>query len=192
MGCDSFRLQFTRIQCSGSTGNDHKAVDIPFIIISGGIGEDVAVAAMKSGAHDYLMKGQLARLVVAVEELGDADHRKASAKRTASENELRYRLLWEHSNDGVVLMDAAGWILFQSGHSTCVWTSDTTLLGKHMGYLGGLGGKDSEQAPFVQELLQSNGQLMEFIGVREMAAVFQWKSAAAVWKCMGARCMPLF
>ena len=42
-------------------------LDIPFIIISGGIGEDVAVAAMKSGAHDYLMKGQLARLVVAVE-----------------------------------------------------------------------------------------------------------------------------
>ena len=34
-------------------------LDIPFIIISGGIGEDVAVIAMKSGAHDYLMKGQL-------------------------------------------------------------------------------------------------------------------------------------
>ena len=38
-------------------------LDIPFIIVSGGIGEDTAVAAMKSGAHDYLMKGNLARLV---------------------------------------------------------------------------------------------------------------------------------
>ena len=35
--------------------------DIPFIVISGGIGEDLAVQIMKSGAHDYLMKGNFAR-----------------------------------------------------------------------------------------------------------------------------------
>ncbi len=42
-------------------------LDIPFIIISGAIGEEIAVEAMKLGAHDYLMKGKLARLVSAVE-----------------------------------------------------------------------------------------------------------------------------
>ena len=42
-------------------------LDLPFVIISGGIGEDVAVAAMKAGAHDYLMKGNLTRFVPAVE-----------------------------------------------------------------------------------------------------------------------------
>jgi len=31
-------------------------IDVPFIIVSGAIGEDTAVAAMKSGAHDFLMK----------------------------------------------------------------------------------------------------------------------------------------
>src|SRR5689334_15696334 len=41
--------------------------DMPFIIVSGGIGESTAVAAMKAGAHDYLMKGNLARLVPVVE-----------------------------------------------------------------------------------------------------------------------------
>src|SRR5574341_737428 len=41
-------------------------LDLPFIIVSGGIGEDIAVSAMKSGAHDYLMKGNLHRLVPAV------------------------------------------------------------------------------------------------------------------------------
>ena len=50
--------------------------DLPIIIVSGSIGEDVAVAAMKSGAHDYIMKGNLSRLVPAVErELREAKNR---------------------------------------------------------------------------------------------------------------------
>lgn len=42
-------------------------LDPPFIIISGTVGEDIAVAAMKAGAHDYLRKGRLARLIPAIE-----------------------------------------------------------------------------------------------------------------------------
>jgi diguanylate cyclase (GGDEF)-like protein len=41
--------------------------DLPFIFVSGTIGEDTAVAAMRTGAHDYLMKGNLNRLAPAVE-----------------------------------------------------------------------------------------------------------------------------
>jgi PAS domain S-box-containing protein len=44
-----------------------KNIDIPFIIVSGAIGENTAVSAMKSGAHDYLMKDNLAKLVVTIE-----------------------------------------------------------------------------------------------------------------------------
>jgi PAS domain S-box-containing protein len=51
--------------------------DLPFIIVSGTIGEDVAVGAMKAGAHDYIMKGRLARLVPVLErELRDATGRR--------------------------------------------------------------------------------------------------------------------
>jgi diguanylate cyclase (GGDEF)-like protein len=47
--------------------------DLPFIFVSGTIGEDTAVAAMRTGAHDYIMKANLARLAPAVErELRDA------------------------------------------------------------------------------------------------------------------------
>lgn len=54
-----------------------RAGDLPFIIVSGAIGEAAAVAAMKAGAHDYLMKGNLARLVPAIErELREADVRR--------------------------------------------------------------------------------------------------------------------
>src|SRR5437588_3422696 len=42
-------------------------LDVPFIIISGTIGEETAVEAMRAGAHDYLMKDNLARLVPAIE-----------------------------------------------------------------------------------------------------------------------------
>ncbi len=90
-------------------------LDIPFIIVSGGIGEDVAVAAMKSGASDYLMKGNLARLVPAVErELRDAAvrHARRKAENEVRESEQRYRLLWETATDAILLMDARSTILF--------------------------------------------------------------------------------
>jgi diguanylate cyclase (GGDEF)-like protein len=51
-------------------------LDLPFIIVSGTIGEDRAVMAMKAGAHDYILKGNLKRLVPAVErELREAHNR---------------------------------------------------------------------------------------------------------------------
>lgn len=62
-------------------------MDVPFIIVSGYIEEETAVAAMKAGAHDYVMKDRLARLVPAVErELRDAEVRRARAR---SEEQLR-------------------------------------------------------------------------------------------------------
>lgn len=42
-------------------------IDLPFLIVSGAIGEEMAVAAMKAGAHDFIVKSGLARLVPAVE-----------------------------------------------------------------------------------------------------------------------------
>src|SRR6266481_4232117 len=90
-------------------------LDLPFIIVSGGIGEDIAVSAMKAGAHDYLMKGNLSRLMPAVErELREAANRSGQreAKHALQESELRYRLLWETSPDAVILMDTESQIHF--------------------------------------------------------------------------------
>ena len=90
-------------------------LDLPFIIISGGIGEATAVAAMKAGAHDYLMKGNLNRLAPAIErELREAANRRErrEAREKLLESELRYRLLWESSPDAVLLMDGESKIHF--------------------------------------------------------------------------------
>ncbi len=54
-----------------------RGLDVPFIVVSGTIGEDAAVKAMKAGANDYVMKSRLSRLVPAVErELGEARSRR--------------------------------------------------------------------------------------------------------------------
>lgn len=72
--------------------------DVPFLIVSGSIGEEAAVAAMKAGAQDYLMKGNLARLVAAVDrELSDAEDRRArkAAERSLLAQEEEFRLARE-------------------------------------------------------------------------------------------------
>ena len=63
-------------------------LDLPFIIVSGSAGEDHAVAAMKDGAHDYIAKNNLARLIPAVErEVREAKTRK---ERDHAEDMIRY------------------------------------------------------------------------------------------------------
>jgi PAS domain S-box-containing protein len=56
-------------------------IDIPFFLVSGQLGEDRAVEAMRAGAQDYIIKGNLARLVPAVErELRDAEVRRERSR----------------------------------------------------------------------------------------------------------------
>jgi light-regulated signal transduction histidine kinase (bacteriophytochrome) len=69
-------------------------LDIPFIIVSGSIGEETAVAAMKAGAHDYLMKDNLSRLTPAIErEIQEAarrrEHRQIELAHRRSEEEIK-------------------------------------------------------------------------------------------------------
>jgi PAS domain S-box-containing protein len=70
-----------------------KGIDVPFIIVSGHITDATAVAAMKAGAHDYVMKDNLARLGPAVErELRDAEvrrDRRRSEEKLALEQTFR-------------------------------------------------------------------------------------------------------
>lgn len=79
-------------------------LDIPFIIVSGHIGEDEAVAAMKGGAHDYVMKRNLSRLIPAIDrELRDAATRAARREAEARLREQEVRLTAILSNiPGVV------------------------------------------------------------------------------------------
>ncbi|MDO8897559.1 MAG: response regulator, partial [Bacteroidales bacterium] len=83
-------------------------IDIPFIVVSGTIGEEVAVEMMKAGAHDYMMKNNLHRLVPAIErEIKESENR---AKRRLAEKALKasehnYRSLAENTPDNIMRYD---------------------------------------------------------------------------------------
>ena len=83
--------------------------DIPFILISGTIGESLAVEAMRAGCCDYVMKDKLDRLDVVIErELREARIRleKNRAEEALNASEVRYRRLFESSKDGILILDA--------------------------------------------------------------------------------------
>ena len=92
-------------------------LDVPFIIVSGSIGEEVAVQLMKDGAADYVMKDRLSRLGPVVQrELREADEhrRKRDAERSLVESEKRYRLMIESQTDLIVKTDPEGRLLYAS------------------------------------------------------------------------------
>jgi len=92
-----------------------KELDIPFIVVSGAIGELTAVEMMKLGVHDYLLKGNLTRLGAAIErELREAEVRYVhkQAEIALRESETRYRTLIETMQDGVSMIDMEGKTMF--------------------------------------------------------------------------------
>jgi two-component sensor histidine kinase len=69
-------------------------LDIPFIVVSGAIGEELTAAIMKAGAHDYLLKDDMARLAPAVErEIRDARTRRERAQAELALSESRERFI---------------------------------------------------------------------------------------------------
>lgn len=91
-----------------------KKRDIPFIIVSGTIGEETATAAMRAGADDYIMKDNLARLCEAVRrEMKEAANRAALRRTEASLRswEQKYRELFEEDLSGDFISTPNGEIL---------------------------------------------------------------------------------
>jgi PAS domain S-box-containing protein len=91
---------------------------IPFLVVSGAVGEESAVELLKAGAHDVLLKGRLARLVPVLErELGEATERRARrrAEDALRESETKFRRIVETSSEGIWIVDASGRTTYANG-----------------------------------------------------------------------------
>jgi PAS domain S-box-containing protein len=93
-------------------------LDIPFLVVTGSISEEAAVAAMKQGASDYLLKDRLTRLGPAVIHAIDEKRLRDEKRRTEvdlNESERLYRALFQNAPIGLGLLDADGKILALNG-----------------------------------------------------------------------------
>jgi PAS domain S-box-containing protein len=111
-------------------------VDVPFILASGVIGEEVAVEAMRAGANDYVMKRNLARLRPAIErEIREAEVRRY---RRRAEDELQQQLLFTRAlsgsiGEGVCAIDKGGRLTFANpAAQRMLGWSETELIGRDL------------------------------------------------------------
>jgi PAS domain S-box-containing protein len=82
--------------------------DIPFIVVTGAIGDEIAIECMKEGASDYLLKDRMARLSLAVthalEEKKLRDERRR-VEHSLKESEKKFRTLFNNASDGIIIHD---------------------------------------------------------------------------------------
>ena len=156
------------------------APEVPFIFVSGTMGEEYAVRALKNGAVDYVLKGNLARLPVAVERaLQEKDERATrreaeSALRDANE---RHRATFEHVPVGIMHADA------DSGRILLANPRLVALLGYSEDELAGMTADDSvhpdhrdaDRADYREGMLES--ELTSFSSERVMLR----KDASSLW-----------
>jgi two-component system cell cycle sensor histidine kinase/response regulator CckA len=89
----------------------HHGLDMPFIIVSGTISDETAVEMMKAGAHDYLTKNNLSRLIPALNrEISEAEQRRKrrEAEERLKESERKHRMLIESITDIVLVLTSTG------------------------------------------------------------------------------------
>lgn len=94
-----------------------EGLDIPFIVVSGTIGEEAVVDMMKAGAHDFLIKDNLTRLIPVVER--ELEYAKVRRERRQGEDALRtsekrFRALIENGLDDISLLTADGTLIWES------------------------------------------------------------------------------
>ncbi|HEX9867005.1 MAG TPA: response regulator [Candidatus Tectomicrobia bacterium] len=111
-----------------------RGLDLPFILVAGSIGEEIAVAAMKTGAHDYIMKNNLSRLIPAVErELREIEVRRARkrAEETLQENYQLMHAVFEGTSEAIFVKDLQGrYVVINSAGARVFGKTPEEVIGK--------------------------------------------------------------
>jgi two-component system, cell cycle sensor histidine kinase and response regulator CckA len=160
-------------------------LDLPFVIVSGTIGEEVAVAAMKAGAHDYIIKGNLTRLIPAIErELRDAAERQSRqvAEQALRDSEARFRSLaaelhilsdaLESAVEGIAQLDTHGhYIKVNAAYARLVGYQPEEMVG--MAWERTVHPAEQEKMAAAYQYMLRNGKVeIETTGIRKDGSSF--------------------
>lgn len=148
-------------------------LDIPFIVVSGAIGEEAVVELMKSGAHNYVAKGNPGRLAPTVKrELREARLRLENrlARDVVRENQKLFGMLIEASGDSFILVGV--------NQNTILYANDIFL--NMMGY-NNL--EEIQGMPFLTVIHPDDHQFVDF----SMGKVRTTESQSSLYECRGVR-----
>ncbi len=158
-------------------------LDIPFFLVSGAIGEDIAVDAMKSGAQDYIKKENLARLIPAIQrELREVEVRldRAYVKEKLQDSETRYRALVENIPVGVFRSLTRQDAMITMANLALVSMLGFDTVGEiHQHRLSDLFPSESEFNTFVSTLFREGSILAKEIQLKKREGSLIWVSITA-------------
>jgi PAS domain S-box-containing protein len=144
--------------------------DIPFIIVSGSIGEETAVEAMRAGANDFFLKDRLNRLAPAIErEVREAANRQERRQALAqvAENESRLRAIFNQSLVGIAQTDLAHrFVLVNDQFCRITGRTRDELIGSPMPEITHPDHRDEASQLFAKAVTERGGYAIEMRYVR--------------------------
>ena len=171
-----------------------RAPGVPVVMFTGSLNEERAVACLKAGAADYVLKTNALRLAPAVEralEGARAQVEKQQTEKALHESEERFRALVESANDGVVVVDATGKItLWNSGAAAMFGYSSGEIIGRPVADLVPERYRDAHVAEL--ERLRAGGEHWlvgkkprELEGLRKDGSEFPIELSLTAWTSQG-------
>jgi PAS domain S-box-containing protein len=140
-----------------------KRPDVPFVFVSGTIGEDAAIEALKNGATDYVLKHRLMRLIPAVDralrEVAERAERRR-AEEAMHQSEYKYRELFECLDEAAFLADAQSGKIIDANRRAekLLGCTRGEILGhKQFQFLGLPSSVSSDETTFGAEMIRSDG-----------------------------------
>jgi PAS domain S-box-containing protein len=173
-----------------------KAPEVPFIFVTGSLGEEMTIKALKSGATDFVLKHQLPALPPAIHRAlrqaeFRAQRRKAEAALQSSEERYRSLIdlspdaLFVQSEDKIVFINSAGTKLFGAAQAeqligkavqVLIHPEDWALAAQRLGQMR----EEGKPLPFIeQRMVRLDGQLLD-VEIAAAPLVFGGKKAAQV------------
>lgn len=170
--------------------SNEKLPYVPFIFVSGTIGEDFAIESLKSGATDYVLKDRMSRLAPAVNRaLREAEEKVEykKAEKALKDSELRFRSVVQSANDAIILTDGNGNIISWNKEAEAIFGyTEKEVLGKPITHIMPQRYRDRHQKKLEYVSLVGKfdiiGKTVESYGLRKDGSEFPLEISAAMWK----------